>query len=158
MISIPRRHGKSWMPEYFAWVNMKQRCGNKNRPDYHHYGGRGIEVCDEWSDCFLTFFDDMGRRPSSEYSLDRIDNNKGYSPDNCKWSTVTEQRLNRRQFKSELGEKYIIRNGKGFQVQKTRNGKKMQYGCHATLEKAIIVRDAILKTFYSSESWWECEA
>jgi hypothetical protein len=138
--------------EYVAWADMKQRCNNQNIPCYSNYGGRGIAVCDEWSNSFKSFLDDMGYRPSNKHSLDRIDNSKGYSTANCKWSTVEEQLLNRRQFVSCLNEKHIIMNGSRFQVQMTRLGRKMQYGSHSTLAKAITVRDAILKTF--DNYWW----
>jgi hypothetical protein len=75
---------------------MKSRCYNKNNPDYHYYGGRGVIVCKEWLSSFEDFYQDMGPKPKLGYSLDRINNNKNYSPDNCKWSTWTEQANNRR--------------------------------------------------------------
>ena len=83
---------------YSTWCGMKTRCYNKNRKDYPIYGGRGIKVCDSWKDSFSNFLKDMGDRPDG-YSIDRIDNNKGYSPENCKWSTSTEQRVNQRRKK-----------------------------------------------------------
>ena len=140
-------------PIYFAWINMKQRCYNKETDNYKHYGGRGITVSSSWLSSFSRFHSDMGDRPSNKHSLDRIDNDKGYSVDNCKWSTVTEQRMNRRQFKSETGHRNITMNGRLFQVQMTRQSRKLSFGAHETLEKAIIVRDALLLTFDST--WWE---
>lgn len=71
---------------------MKLRCLNKNHIAYHRYGGRGIDICDRWND-FAEFLKDMGSRPAG-CSLDRIDNNKGYYPDNCKWSSKREQANN----------------------------------------------------------------
>ena len=81
-------------PAYTVWKNMRQRCSNKNRPDYEHYGGRGITVCEEWNS-FQKFSDDMGPRPEG-YTLERVDNDGNYEPDNCIWATRADQVLNRR--------------------------------------------------------------
>ena len=79
------------------WKAMKERCSNKNRKDFQHYGGRGIKVCDEWVHNFQAFYfwaKDNGFSP--ELTLDRIDVNKNYSPDNCRWVTQKEQCINTR--------------------------------------------------------------
>ena len=81
--------------EYKAWQSMKQRCYNFNRECYDHYGGRGIKVCDEWLNNFEAFLADVGPAPSSEHSIDRINNDGNYEPGNVKWSTVFEQNHNR---------------------------------------------------------------
>ena len=87
-------HGQSNTPEYSAWNKCRNRCNNPNCQDYANYGGRGITVCERW-DSLETFLADMGPRPKG-CSLDRIDNELGYSPENCKWSTQSEQGRNRR--------------------------------------------------------------
>ena len=78
---------------YACWQAMKHRCYNKKHPSYNHYGGRGITVCDEWIHDFSAFERSIGERPKG-MTLDRIDNDKGYNPDNCKWSTKKEQQRN----------------------------------------------------------------
>lgn len=80
---------------YKSWESMKQRCLNPNAPDFPNYGGRGIDVCSRWKNSYENFHADLGERPEGT-SLDRIDNSKGYEPNNCKWSTATEQQENRR--------------------------------------------------------------
>jgi hypothetical protein len=82
--------------EYLAWGAMKTRCYNKKSRNYKNYGARGIIVCDRWLDSFENFFQDMGKKLSNKHSLDRIDNNKNYEPENCKWSLPQEQVDNRR--------------------------------------------------------------
>jgi hypothetical protein len=87
-------HGKRNTPEYRVWQDMLNRCRNPNVRSYKNYGGRGISVCEEWLD-FETFFTDMGERPEG-YSLERVDVNGDYTPENCTWVPLAEQQSNRR--------------------------------------------------------------
>lgn len=85
--------------EYNTWTLMKRRCYRAESSDYHLYGGRGIQVCERWRHDYLAFLRDMGRAPTPQHSLDRVDNSLGYSPDNCRWATPKEQRRNQRGIK-----------------------------------------------------------
>lgn len=90
-----RKHGLYRSPEYAAWRDMRSRCQRESHPFFKDYGGRGIKVCDRWQD-FAAFYADVGPRPGRGYSLDRIENDKGYEPGNVRWATPTTQGQNTR--------------------------------------------------------------
>jgi len=96
--SAQKKHGESphniRTKEYNAWRNMRRRCNSPNHKSYSDYGGRGIKVCDRWSDYSL-FLADMGRCPEN-YSIDRIDHDGNYEPSNCRWADKRDQVINRR--------------------------------------------------------------
>jgi len=107
-------HGKHNTSEYKTWQNLRNRCYYKNNINYNDYGGRGIIVCASWLDeeyGFLNFFRDMGKRPSKNHSIDRINNDGNYEPSNCRWATAKEQANNKRPTK--CNNKYKPRDDKG---------------------------------------------
>lgn len=88
------KHRLSRTPEYHAWNAMIHRCTNEKYNNYKYYGGRGIKVCKKWNNSFENFLADMGKRPSSKHSLDRINNDGNYEPSNCRWATKKQQMSN----------------------------------------------------------------
>lgn len=97
---ISTTHGKKHWPEYSVWIGIKKRCHGTSSED--NYGGRGISVCDEWINSFEFFIRDMGRRPSSKFSIERKNVNGNYCPENCYWATIKEQALNKQSTKRYL--------------------------------------------------------
>jgi hypothetical protein len=139
-------------PSYHSWSGMKTRCNNENDAFYESYGGRGITYCAQWED-FVNFARDMGIKPGSEYSIERIDNDGMYEPSNCKWGTRHEQSMNRRKFKN---------NSTGFRGVECIKGrfiarvqfKNVRYkvgGTFATVEEAKTARDKILAKIRSGK-------
>ena len=88
-------HGQRRSPEYTAWPNAKQRVTNRKLRWWARYGGRGIGMCSEWMASFTAFLAHVGPRPGRGYSLDRIDNDRGYEPGNVRWATAAQQAANR---------------------------------------------------------------
>jgi hypothetical protein len=98
-----RKHGETVgkrTAEYRIWSGLLARCYNKKVKDYPRYGGRGIGVCERWRNSFEAFLEDMGRRPARNYTIERVNNDSHYTPQNCKWATMAEQNRNRRPFGS----------------------------------------------------------
>lgn len=93
------KHGYSKTAIYVTWKDVKKRCKNPKCPSYRNYGGRGIKICDEWENDFLAFYKYVSALPhygEDGYSLDRINNDGNYEPNNLRWATKTEQSRNRR--------------------------------------------------------------
>jgi hypothetical protein len=92
-------HGESYSHVYRVWQGMKHRCCNQNAANFARYGGRGITVCEDWKASFEIFLSDVGMPESDDLQLDRIDNNRGYQKDNCRWVTRKVNQANRRNSK-----------------------------------------------------------
>jgi len=102
-------HGCTNTPEYAIWMSMKQRCNNPSNKEFSNYGNRGIKICERWY-TFKNFLADMGNKPGNNFSIERVDNSKGYNPDNCIWGTGFEQANNTRKnvFLDIKGEKNTV--------------------------------------------------
>lgn len=117
---------KKYPCEYNIWKAMNQRCSNSNDKNYWRYGGRGIKVCEQWrgQGGFIKFIEDMGGRPSPEYSIDRINNDGPYSPENCRWTDKHAQRTNQQRVK-----KYTLHGEEGslFELYKKYNPHNLSF-------------------------------
>jgi hypothetical protein len=92
----PKNHGMSSTNEYRIWSDIKTRTTNSRHRSSMHYKHRGITMCKRWSESFMAFYRDMGPRPSPSHTVERLNNDKGYSPSNCTWATMDEQAKNKR--------------------------------------------------------------
>jgi len=131
-------------PLYKSYHAMLDRCQNPNNKYYSYYGGRGITVCDEWKGLngFSQFLNDMGKRPKGK-TLDRVDNSKGYSVENCRWATRSQQQFNQRtpitNTSGFKGVSLYKANGR-WTAQIYIKGKKKHLGYFGTIEEAIKAR------------------
>lgn len=137
------RNGRTFRPEYSVWRSMNARCNPRNANEYPNHAGKGIKVCSRWSESFNDFHTDMGDRPSSAHSIDRINNEGNYEPGNCRWATQLEQSLNK-SIRSDnttgvVGVYYVPSTGR-WNAQIIRHSKMMYHKYFATKEEATIAR------------------
>ncbi len=130
------RHGMVGPRTYKSWRKMKERCNRKKSPSYKNYGGKGIGYDPRW-ELFTNFYADMGDCPSG-FSIDRIDNTKGYSKDNCKWSDSTEQNRNTSRVKLDMDKVRNIRSARASSPDTTLKELANEYGvCIATVGNVV---------------------
>lgn len=140
-------------PLYMTWADMKSRCNNPNQTGYKNYGGRGITYCERWAH-FVNFVADMGPKPFADAQIDRVNNEEGYSPENCKWSSRHEQTRNRRKFKNNTsGETGIVyqRKNKAFHARYDHFGIRYGLGNFNTIEEAVVYRKKFIDLFETGD-------
>lgn len=135
-------HGQSSSSEYSSWQEMKRRCENPKHESYVNYGGRGISVCEKWHS-FDAFFADMGKKPSVEYTIERLDNHQGYEPSNCKWATHSEQNRHKRMLStntSGITGVYWSKDGACWHAKIKVGGKSKHLGSFHSKDDAVMAR------------------
>jgi len=137
-------------PLYVTWVDMLSRTRNPNAVGYENYGGRGIGVSKEWEH-FENFAKDMGEK-SSNLTLERIDNSKGYSKENCKWDTRSNQCLNRRLFKNNSsGARGVVKTKSGFHARFDYEQRRYSIGWFETKGEAERARSEFIDMFFDNK-------
>ena len=147
------KHSDYGSPEYKSWCAMITRCTNENQDNYKNYGGRGISVCEEWGS-YDAFLKDMGRKPSKRHSLERVDNDSNYCPENCIWADRFRQAQNQRMRADNKtgckGVSFDIRKQK-YIASINRDGVKTYLGTFANLDDAIAARRKHEETLLNQE-------
>ena len=130
-------------PLYFIWQGIKQRVDYEGHESFASYGGRGIKMCDRWKEVggFLNFVEDMGERPSKKHSVDRIDVDGDYCPENCRWATPHQQSENTRKEHEHIGVHYYKPTGKWW-AYIGYEGEHINLGHFTTKEAAVAARKA----------------
>lgn len=133
-------HRESRTRLYIIWCNMKKRCDRQKDPQYKNYGGRGITYCEPWK--HYEPFKEWAMKSGydDKLSLDRIDVNGNYEPDNCRWATASQQMNNRRVY-GKVPYHGVVKNGDSYLSQVTVNGKRVHCCTSKDLMKAVIKRD-----------------
>jgi hypothetical protein len=147
---MKRTHGQSNTREYHAWHDMIRRCSNPRYRDYMAYGGRGITVCQRWIDSFEFFLLDMGKRPDG-LTLDRINNDMGYSPDNCRWATRKQQMRNQ-QIRNPLGKGVVHRTANSYCAQIKVEGTVIRLGHFKTAAAAAEAYDMAAVKYFGDDA------
>lgn len=132
-------------PLYTCWLNMKKRCYRVNSKEYPYYGGRGIKVCERWVFSFENFRDDMLPTWQRGLTLERLDNDKDYAFENCKWATRAEQSANRRSWGS-TGYKGVYKEGNKFKARIRIKGRLTYIGTFNTPEEANLAYQEYLES------------
>lgn len=130
---------------YWVWAEMIRRCTNPKNRRYEDYGGRGIEVCDRWRS-FDSFIEDMGMRPSPRFTLERLNNNAGYNPQNCCWAPRSHQAKNKRRYRVKTNSVCGVNPVRGRWRARIRvNGKSFHLGYFDHLDAAVLARIEAMK-------------
>jgi hypothetical protein len=122
--------------EYTVWYGMVRRCHNPRDPGFVSYGARGIGVSARWREDFMAFFADMGPRPSIGHSIDRLDNARGYEPDNCRWATKSQQQRNKARRANAVGAHYL-RTRDRWQANINIHGRRIFLGAFRSKAEAM---------------------
>ena len=130
------KHGMDGTRTYKSWLSMRARCSRVKNHNYPLYGGRGIKVCARWQDSFENFLEDLGGRPENK-TLDRVDSEGDYEPNNCRWASTAEQNQNRRDNVLNPEKVRYIRSMRGIKTQKVL-AKEM--GCNSSTISLVLSR------------------
>ena len=135
-------------PDYCVWANMLDRCFNTKHKSYANYGGRGITVDPRWFH-FRNFAEDMGVRPDRNLTIERVDNSKGYGPDNCIWDTYSNQCVNRRDFRNNTsGARGVVKHGARYEARFDYENVRYNIGRYDTKDEAKRARDEFVDLFF----------